>query len=298
MTRNAATDDSLDRALPIFSLDSGLFFERQFSYKNRPYIQTLEPRLYYVYIPFRDQSLIPNFSTAETDFNFAQIFTENRFVGGDRVNDANQLTAAVTSRFIEDETGIERLRLAVGQRYYLEQPRVTLDNPAPAANSSDILFAVSGQLSRKWSVDMAWHYSPDGNRSERLSIGTRYSPAPGKVVSLAYRNRVATPALPEAINQIDLSGQWPLGRRWYALGRLNYSLRDRSIVEGLAGVEYNANCWALRLVAHRLATAQQQVSTSLFFQLELTGLSRLGNNPLELLRQSIPGYRTSQEITP
>lgn len=298
LTRNAATDDSLDRGLPIFSLDSGLFFERQFSYKNRPYIQTLEPRLYYVYIPFRDQSLIPNFSTTETDLNFAQIFTENQFVGGDRVNDANQLTAAVTSRFIEDETGIERLRVAVGQRYYFEQQRVTLDNPARDGNSSDILVALSGQLSRKWSVDMAWQYSPDGNRSERLSIGTRYTPAPGKVVSLAYRSRVASPALPEAINQIDLSGQWPLGRRWYGLGRLNYSLRDRSIVEGLAGVEYNANCWALRLVAHRLTTAQQQVSTSLFFQLELTGLSRLGNNPLELLKQSIPGYRTSQEITP
>ncbi len=298
LTANVLGDDAVSRGMPIFSIDSGLFFERQFSYKRRPYLQTLEPRLYYVYIPFRDQSQIPNFSTSEADFNFAQIFTENRFIGGDRINDANQLTAAVTTRFIEDETGIERLRAAVGQRYYFERQRVTLDNPARDGNASDILAAVSGQLSRKWSVDVALQYSPDSNHSEKLSIGARYNPGPGKVISLAYRSRVATPSLPEAINQIDLSGQWPLGARWYGLGRLNYSVRDRTIVEGLAGVEYNANCWALRLVAHRLAVAQQQASTSLFFQLELTGLSRLGNNPLELLRQSIPGYKTSQEITP
>ncbi len=298
LTSNVSGDDSLDRALPIFSLDSGLFFERPVSFKNRSYVQTLEPRLYYVYIPFQDQSRFPNFSTSELDFNFAQIFTENRFIGGDRVNDANQLTAALTSRFVEDETGIERLRVAVGQRYYFEQQRVILDNPAPDGNSSDILAAVSGQLSRKWSVDLAWQFSPDANRSEKLSVGARYHPAPGKVISLAYRSREATVSLPDPINQIDISGQWPLSARWYGFGRLNYSLRDRSIVEGLAGVEYNADCWALRLVAHRLATAQQQVSTSLFLQLELTGLSRLGNNPLELLKQSIPGYRTSQEITP
>ena len=298
LTGNATGDDALDRGMPIFSIDSGLFFERQFSYKSRPYVQTLEPRLYYVYIPFRDQSLFPKFSTSEADFNFAQIFTENQFVGGDRVNDANQLTAALTSRFIEDETGIERLRAAVGQRYYFKKQRVTLDNPARDGAASDILAALSGQLSRKWSVDLAWQYSPDSNGSEKLSIGTRYHPAPGKVISLAYRSRVATASLPEAVNQIDLSGQWPIGARWYGLGRLNYSLRDRTIVEGLAGVEYNANCWALRLVVHRLATAQQRVSTSLFFQLELSGLSRLGNNPLELLKQSIPGYKTSQEITP
>jgi LPS-assembly protein len=298
LTENVSGNESIDRGLPIFSIDSGLFFERQFDFKRRPYVQTLEPRLYYAYIPFREQSLIPNFSTTEADFNFAQIFTENQFIGGDRINDANQLTAAVTSRFIENETGIERLRAAVGQRYYFEKQRVTLDNPARDGNASDILAAVSGQLSRKWSVDVALQYSPDANRSEKLSIATRYNPAPGKVISLAYRSRVGTPSLPDPINQIDLSGQWPFGARWYGLGRLNYSLRDRTIVEGLAGVEYNANCWALRLVAHRLATAQQQVSTSLFFQLELTGLSRLGNNPLELLKQSIPGYRTSQEIAP
>lgn len=298
LTDNVSGDASFDRGLPIASIDSGLFFERQFAFKNRSYAQTLEPRLYYVYIPFREQRLIPNFSTSEADFNFAQIFTENQFIGGDRVNDANQLTAAVTSRFIEDESGVERLRAAIGQRYYFAKQRVTLGNPARDGNASDILAALSGQLSRKWSVDMAWQYSPDGNRSEKLTVGTRYHPAPGKTLSLAYRSREATASLPDPINQIDFSGQWPFGPRWYGLGRLNYSLRDSKIVEGLAGVEYNVNCWALRLVAHRLATAQQKVSTSLFFQLELTGLSRLGNNPLELLKQSIPGYKTSQEITP
>ena len=298
LTQNFTGEAEFDRNLPIFSIDSGLFFEREFDYKRRPFRQTLEPRLYYVHIPFQDQSQFPKFSTSESDFNFAQIFTENQFVGGDRINDANQLTAAVTSRFTEEETGIERVRAAIGQRYYFDTQKVTLDNPARDGFTSDILAAVSGQLSRKWAVDVAIQYSPDRNRTEKFSAGARYYPGPGKVVNLAYRQRAATAALPEPVNQIDISGQWPIGARWYGLGRLNYSLRDRKVVEGLAGLEYNKDCWALRLVAHRLATAEQQVSTSFFVQLELNGLSRLGNNPLEALKQNIPGYMKSQEINP
>jgi LPS-assembly protein len=298
LSKNFSSEQQFDRNLPIFSLDSGLFFEREFSYKLTRYHQTLEPRLYYVHIPFQDQSQFPKFSTSESDFNFAQIFTENQFVGGDRVNDANQLTAALTSRFIEDETGVERLRAAIGQRYYFDTQQVTLDNPARDGFTSDILAAVSGQLSRKWSIDVAVQYNPDANRSEKFSAGARYNPSPGKVINLAYRSRVATAALPEPIHQFDVSWQWPIGARWYGLGRLNYSLRDRKVVEGLAGLEYNKDCWALRLVAHRLATAQQLVSTSFFVQLELNGLSRLGNNPLEALKQNIPGYQKSQEINP
>lgn len=298
LTDNVTGDSQLSRDVPIFSVDSGMFFEREFNYKLRPYRQTLEPRFYYVHIPFRDQSQFPKFSTSESDFNFAQIFTENQFVGGDRINDANQLTAALTSRFIEDETGIERLRAAIGQRYYFEKQQVTLDNPARDGLSSDILAALSGQLSSKWSLDLAVQYNPDKNRTEKFSAGARYNPGPGKVINLAYRSRAATAALPDPIHQVDISGQWPITSRWYGLGRFNYSLRDRKVVEGLAGLEYNKDCWALRLVAHRLATAEQQVSTSFFVQLELNGLSRLGNNPLEALKQNIPGYMKSQEINP
>lgn len=298
LTDNFTGDNQLSRGLPIFSLDSGLFFEREFEYKLRPYRQTLEPRLYYVHIPFRDQSQFPKFSTSESDFNFAQIFTENQFVGGDRVNDANQLTAALTSRFIENETGIERLRAAIGQRYYFDTQQVTLDNPPREGLTSDILAALSGQLSSKWSLDVAIQYNPDLNRTEKMSAGARYNPSHGKVINLAYRTRTATAALPDPIHQIDISGQWPITSRWYGLGRMNYSLRDRKVVEGLAGLEYNKDCWALRLVAHRLSIAEQQVSTSFFVQLELNGLSRLGNNPLEALKQNIPGYMKSQEINP
>ena len=298
LSDNFSGDKDLTRSLPIFSVDSGLFFEREFKFKDTGFHQTLEPRLYYVHIPFQDQSKFPKFSTTETDFNFAQIFTENQFVGGDRVNDANELTAALTSRFIEDETGIERLRGAIGQRYYFASQQVTLDNPARDGLASDILAALSGQLSSKWSVDVAVQYNPDQNRTEKFSASTRYNPSHGKVINLAYRTRAATVALPDPIHQIDISGQWPIAARWYGLGRFNYSLRDRKVVEGLAGLEYNKDCWALRLVAHRLATAQQQVSTSFFVQLELNGLSRLGNNPLEALKQNIPGYMKSQEINP
>jgi LPS-assembly protein len=291
--------------VPITSLDAGLFFDRPIRWGGRAFDQTLEPRLYYLNIPFRNQTALPNFTTAERDFNFAEIFTENRFVGGDRVGDANQLTIALTSRMIESSTGLERLTASLGQIYYFRPPRVTLGQALDQdAKSSDLLAAVASQMSPSVTADVGFQYTPNLNRSEKLAVEAHYSPEPGRVLNLAYRYARGTvdpradPSLQAGIAQVDLSAQWPITREITGMARWNWSTKDRKLLEGLAGFEYNAGCWQLRAVAHRFITATQQYSTSFQIQLELTGFSRIGINPLETLRQNIAGYRRFDEISP
>lgn len=285
-----ALDAKATRSMPIASLDTGLFFDRDMRWGDRAFQQTLEPRLFYLYAPFRDQSRLPNFTTAEADFNFAQIFTENRFVGGDRVGDANQVTLALTSRMIEAATGLERFQASVGQVYYFDPPRVTLGETTGDGRRSDIVAVASSQMAPSVSVEAGLQYTPNLTRSQKFGFGAQYHPEPGRIVNAAYRYAR------NDIEQVDVSSQWPITRNLSGLGRLNWSLKDRKVLEGLVGFEYNAGCWQLRAVAHRFISATQQYSTSFQIQLELTGLSRIGINPLETLRQNIAGYRRSDEI--
>ena len=292
----ALDDDTLaeqriTRNVPIFSLDSGVTFDRPFHFAGQDYEQTLEPRAYYVYAPFRDQSAIPVFDTALLDFSYAQMFTENQFIGGDRINDANQLTLAVTSRFVEAGSGLERLQVTLGQRYYFSAQQVTLPGVAPrTSNATDLLAAVSGQITRDWRIDTAWQFDTQNGTTIRQNLGASYRPGPGRALNFGYR------FIDQTTEQVDLSGQWPLGDRWYGMFRYNYSFQDNKLVEGLAGVEYNGGCWSVRAVFQRLATKEDQSTDALFFQLELNGMGRLGANPLDVLKQSVPGYRTSNEI--
>ena len=302
LENGASTDEEPSLSVPISSVDAGLYFDRRMKWGDGSYEQTLEPRLYYLNVPYRDQSQLPNFTTAERDFNFAQIFTDNRFVGGDRVGDANQLTMALTTRLIDSETGLERFRAALGQIHYFDPPRVTLGAPAADAKSSDIVAFASSRMSPSVALDLGVQYTPSVSRSQRLSAGASYAPAPGRVLNAAYRYArgsvdSADPAQ-TGIEQVDLSSQWPITRNLSGLARWNWSIQDRKLLEGLVGVEYNAGCWQVRAVAHRFITATQQYSTSFQIQLELSGLSRIGINPLETLRQNIAGYRRSDEIPP
>ena len=301
LTGNAAGFEGGTRVLPIVSVDSGLAFERPASFFGQSITQTLEPRLFFLYVPFREQSKLPLFSTAETDFSFAQIFNENLFVGGDRISDARQITAAATTRFIENLTGIERLRAAIGQRYYFGTQRVTLASNSALGISgtttgnisrSDFLAAVSGQVSDRWTLDSGFQYSASRKQFEKTNVSARYNADGGRLLNFSYR------FTRESLKQIDISTQWPFGRAapaWTLLARANYSLRDKGLIEGLLGVEYNQGCWEFRLVAHRFATAAEKFSNSIQFQLELKGLSKLGINPLETLKQNISGYRRSDD---
>lgn len=275
------------RTLPTFTTQAGLIFERDASIGGRRYIQTLEPRLLYVYIPYRDQSRIPNFESGLLDINFASIFSENQFSGHDRINDANQVTLGVSSRFINRDTGVERLRAVLAQRFYFQPQRVTVPGVPPRSNQSsrsDLLAALSGTVAPHWVADAGWQYNTDLSLTQRFNAGVRYQPQAGKILNLVYRNTVGS------LKQTDISTQWPLTPQWTMLARWNYSLQDKRTLEALGGIEYNGGCWALRVVGHRFATATQQASTSIFVQLELNGVSRIGSSPLEVLRRNIAGY--------
>jgi LPS-assembly protein len=277
--------NQINRTLPTFSLDSGLIFERDAKLFNHPMTQTLEPRLFYVRTPFKDQSDIPVFDTAVAGFNYAQLFTENRFVGADRVSDANQLTGAVVSRFIQPD-GAERLRIAVGSRYYFSDPKVRLNPSEPRNQSrSDALFAASGRITDTWSFDSGVQYDAQGRSLYSSNAGLQWQPGPLKVLNAEYRYQR------DSFRNADLSGQWPLSMRWFGVGRVSYSLRDKKLLESLVGLEYKADCWVFRFGASRFVTASQKTSTPMFFQIEFNGLSRLGfGNPLETFSKSIPGY--------
>jgi LPS-assembly protein len=292
-TTPALSDRRPGYAIPITSVDAGLVFERDLSVRGTPLTQTLEPRAFYVYVPYRRQTDAPVFDTALDDFNFSQLFAENRYIGNDRIGDANQLTLALTSRFLDRDTGAERLRLAVGQRFYFQDQRVSLNEPLRSAATSDFLVSAEGRLNEAWSLSSLLQYNFDSHDVERLNAGVRYTPAPGRVLNATWRYTRTlldpTGAI-EQIKQVDLAGQWPVSDRWTLIGRWNYSLTDRKTLEAVAGIEYNADCWVLRVVGQRLTTTTQQATTSVFVQLELNGLARVGTSPLELLRRSVPGY--------
>jgi len=287
---------------PTFSLDSGLFFDRDTNMFGRSMTQTLEPRLFYVNTPYRNQSDIPLFDTGVSDLNFYQIFTENRFSGQDRVADANQLTGGLISRFIEKD-GQERLRLGVAQRLSFSQPLVAIGTNAPLLSKSDLIFTANGKLTDTVNVNAVWQYSQSKHDTGRLSYGFRWQPGPMKALNVEYRYQPQDEINPDVMRQIDVSIQWPIARRWYGVARTNYSVVDQRILDGLVGVEYKQDCWIFRAVAQRymipsrVAGVTSGSTTSLFLQLELNGLSQIGTNPLDLLKRSIPGYQPVNQPT-
>jgi LPS-assembly protein len=301
--------------VPTVSVDSAWTLERPASFFGREVRQTLEPRLFYVNTPFRQQLDLPNFDAAPKDFNFDSIFTENTFSGVDRVSDSHQLTAGVISRVLDPDTGVEALRVGIAQRYLFRDQRITPDGAPLERRFSDVLVLGSTSLVRNWTFDAAAQYNPDLRRIGRSFAGFRYSPGAFRTVGLAYR---LSRGLSE---QFELAWQWPVygptpgpeaasrtpgaGKckgTLYAVGRVNYSTRDRRLTDSIAGFEYDAGCWIGRIVAERLSTGRDEATTRLLVQLELVGLSRLGSNPLKVLKDNVPGYQLLREerttITP
>ena len=303
---NGAT--SASRVVPTFSLDSGLVFERDASYFGRAFRQTLEPRAFYVLTPFRDQSLLPNYDSGINDFNFASIYSENEFVGNDRISDNNLLTLGVSTRLLDPDTGAEAARFSIAQRLRFKDQRVTLPGGAPATKGfSDILLGATLKLDPRWSFDSTVQFNADTERSVRSTIGTRYTPGNYRVVSAAYRFQKG------ASEQIDLGWQWPIndlwgdrgqdlgaGRgqgegRWYAVGRMNFDMRAGKLVDSVLGVEYDGGCWIGRIVMDKLQTSTSTANRRIMFQLEFVGFSRLGSNPLQTLKENIPRYQFLRE---
>jgi LPS-assembly protein len=306
------------RAVPSFSLDAGLVLERRTEAFGRALQQTLEPRLLYVQTPFRDQSQLPNYDAAAKDFNFSSIYTDNLFSGVDRVSDAHQITAGFTTRLVDAATGTEALRLGLVQRYLFRTQRLTADaDGSPSAvpldqRFSDVLMLGSTRVLPGWTLDGALQYSPEVKRSVRSIFAARWSPGPFRTVGGTYRFARGFS------EQIELGWQWPVWKSaagplpgmagaapggagsscqgtWYSVGRVNYSLKDSRVTDSLVGLEYDAGCWIGRFVAERTSTGSREATTRLLLQLELVGLSRLGSNPLRVLKDNIPGYQLLRE---
>ncbi|MDE3208447.1 MAG: LPS-assembly protein LptD, partial [Pseudomonadota bacterium] len=291
LNNNVPISANTTRSLPIMSVDSGLYLNKTTHLFNHTYTQTLEPRLYYLYIPYRNQNNIPVFDSALADFSFTQMFSENRFLGNDRINNANQLTAAVTSKLNDPETGVTRFYGALGQRFNFTPQQVFLPNEPPdLSGTSDLLGAAGFAFNQHWSVDGAVDYNTSQNTNQNNALTLRYQGSPGEIINFRYRYSR------DFLEQVDLSTQWPIHGNWYLLARWNYSLRDRRILEGLAGLEYNGGCWQFRSVVHHLVTGVNTASNAFFLQLEFDGLGQLGTNPLDVLKRNISGYEDTSQL--
>lgn len=305
--KNGAT--SATRLVPTFSLDSGLVFERDVSYFGSNFRQTLEPRAFYVNTPYRDQSLLPNYDSGLKDFNFATIYTENAFVGNDRISDSNLLTLGVSTRLLNPDSGAEAARFSVAQRLRFKDQNVNLQpsDPPVVDRLSDVLLGATVNWDPSWGFSSTVQFNPKSEQSTLATVGARYNPGHYRVVTGTYRYQR------DVSEQIDLGWQWPLndlwgdrgqnlgsGRgqgegRWYSVGRLNYSLDEARLVNAVIGIEYDAGCWLGRAVFEKLQTSTSTASQRVMFQLEFVGFARLGASPLKTLKDNIPSYQYLRE---
>ncbi len=286
---------SPSRLLPIFSVDSGVFLERDFSLFGKQSLQTLEPRLFYLYVPEENQDDLPVFDTGLYDFSFDSLFREDRFNGKDRIGDANQFTLALTSRLIDHDTGREKGYLSLGQIYYLHDRDVTLPGVEKRdENSSPIVAELGVALLKHWKFRGNLQWDPHNNKTEKLLTEVQYKPASNKVVNLSYRvRRPSTNLSGIDVEQSDISFHWPLKQNWSMIGRWNYAIPENRSLEIFGGVEYESCCWGFRAVARRfLNDINGNFDTGVFLQLELKGLSGIGRKTVDFLKQKIPGYES------
>jgi LPS-assembly protein len=287
-TGPARDDDSPSRAAPIMSVDGGLIFERPSGSRGQR-VQTLEPRFMYLYVPFRNQDDLPVFDTAPADLNLVQLFRTNRYVGADRLSDANQITVGFTSRLLDAETGKQFISGTVGQSYYFDEPRVVLPGEVlEDPEFSDIIAELDVTAFGDWNVGMGVQWDPRETRSEKGDVQLQYKPEFDRVVNVGYRFRR------DGIEQVDGSVAWPIGDSWSAYARLVYSLEDAKSLDQFAGLEYRSCCWRIRAVARRYVSDRTgDTDTSFLLQLELNGLSSVGVGADAFLERSIRGYSSS-----
>ena len=282
---------SATRSLPIASLDAGAYFERNFQWHGGDYIQTLEPRLYYLRVPYREQNDLPVFDTRELTFGWTSLFRDNRFGGADRQSDANQVALALTTRVLSAADGRERLGFGIGRITYFDPPRVRLpDSPVISDNGSAWVANVDLSVSDWWSLGVTHQWDPDNRDTELSSVRTQLRLHHGTIVNAAYRFRRQAPNQP-GTEQTDLSFVIPVNRNWNLYGRWNYSLRDNQTIEALAGFEWNSCCVAIRLLGRQyIRSFDSRQNFGLYLEIELNGLGSFGRDTARLLDDAILGY--------
>ena len=315
--RDAGTPDSSpQRSLPIVDIDTGLQFER-LAGSGGLRSMTLEPRLMYVYIPYRDQTDLPVFDTSIPDLNSIELFRPNRYVGIDRIGDANELTMGLTTKWFENSSGVRYLSATIGQSFYLQPPRVTLPEPAlglprsaltlqqqqqitpqdeliqPRATSS-LIAEINLTAYRHWNLQLDLASNPAVSSVQQAEVLVQYLANSKQVVNIGYLYRDGV------VQQVDVSSAWPVSAHWDTYARAVYSLLDRAPIENFAGFQYRGACWSIRAVAQStVSTRTGQRDTGVSLQLELTGLSNVGSGigtgsgVSTFLEQSIRGYSAS-----
>lgn len=308
-----------NRTIPRFSLDSGLYFERSLRFMHHALTQTLEPRLYYLNVPFYNQTPIPVYDSAYMIFNTDQLFRTNRFSGFDRIGDANQLAYALSSRLLSDLSGQEKAMITVGQIRYFSRRRVLLcqnndgsciDNPltlgylSPAAMASPVVGRAVYYFNPAWMLAGGYAWDPHTRATNNGYVNFHYQPALNRIVGLGYTYlvngdiaKVAFSGLQDnALHQATFSYAWPLNERWSTLGVYNYNLSKNYTMMALAGVQYDSCCWAVRLIGGHVFRSlntqlQPQYNNNVYLQVLLKGLGSVGNSdPASAIQTYIPGY--------
>ena len=274
------------RTLPVASIDSGLSFERVAG-MGGGWLQTIEPRMLYVHVPFEDQNGFPLFDTIEPTFNLVQLFRKYRYLGADRIADTDQLSFGVTTRLIDVSTGQEKLTGTLGQTRYLSAQGVTLpDQPAGAGEDSDYIAEVSISLHPTWSLGVDYQWDSKTNKTARSETRFQYRPQADRLLGFAYRYQDGL------LEQGDISLVWPLGQAWRVIARTSYSFLDQKPLERFLGWEYESCCWRLRLIARRYISRRTGESdSSVTVQFQLRGFSDEGESPEQLLDRGILGYQ-------
>jgi LPS-assembly protein len=282
--------------VPIFSLDSGLVFERSLDFRGEAWTQTFEPRAYYLRVPYRDQDELPLFDTQQIPFSFGELFRTNRFVGADRQMDANNLSLALTTRFLEDATGTERISASIGQIRYFDEQRVQLPNRPPTDyGGSTYAGELDLHLSDRWRVVLDQQWNPNTDRTDLSTLTLQNRFGHDGIVNFSYRYRR------DFLEQVDVSAALPIAPGWRLIARENYALADphppagsdgSRTLEGFLGIEHDTCCIAWRLVArHWVRNAEGETDNALYFELEFKGVGSVGQKTDSFLRRGILGYQ-------
>ena len=283
------------RTVPITSFDTGMLFERDAGSHDQRRV-TLEPRLLYLYVPYRNQDQLPMFDTGLPDLDPVELFRNNRYVGADRIGDANQISFGITSRLLDSRDGRQFLSATIGQIYYITNPRVVLPDQyidgiarpteTPRTNNrSDFVAQVALTAFQNWSGDIGIQWNPQTSKTERADVNVQYKTGGQSVVNLGYRYQQ------DVLSQAELSSSWPVSDAWNVFVRGIYSLQDHKSLERFAGFEYRACCWKARIGGRSFVSNRTGASdTGVYLQLELTGLASVGSESDSFLTTAIRGY--------
>ena len=291
-------------AIPTVSLDSGLYLDRPFKLSGYNFTQTLEPRIFYTYTPYEDQSDIPYFDTSLNELNTTTIFQENQFSGKDRVMDTNAITTALTTRVIDD-SGYDWMLLTMGQRFYLSDRKVLEEdryaNSSYKGDKSDFLVGAQANLTKSLKITSDYEYNFSEDTTNKFTAAARFRPEPGKVLNASYRMVLNPSSGKYDVKQYLLSGQWPLSSGWSALASYNYDIYERQDIESMVGAEYDAGCWSAQMMFHRLQLATSETSTDTFFlMLEIGDLGSFGQGDksslFEKMNRTVQGSSFASDL--